>query len=108
MSPEERAAVALALGRILRLASRPAEPGDAEEYERCRRMIVDIAPEGAPGWSPEWARDRLHGAAGDTRPTRPAEIPESRRQREPGTSLSATRHVGQSIGYLVRSSSVNT
>ena len=30
----------LALGRILRLSSRPERPGDAEEYEKCRRIFL--------------------------------------------------------------------
>jgi len=31
---------ALALGRIFRMAARPAQPGDVEEYERCRAIIM--------------------------------------------------------------------
>ena len=34
--------VALALGRILRMGSRPTLPGDIEEYERCRDIIMRI------------------------------------------------------------------
>ncbi len=34
-------AIELALGRILRMASRPTQPGDNAEYERCRRIILD-------------------------------------------------------------------
>ena len=53
----------LALGRILRIASRPAEPGDIAEYERCRAIILDEAEESGidakptsigqhkPGWN---------------------------------------------------------
>lgn len=33
-------AVELALGRIFRLGSRPTQPGDIEEYERCRAIIM--------------------------------------------------------------------
>lgn len=61
----DRAAVALALGRIFRLGSRPTEPGDVEEYERCRALILELAPAPAPDWSPNYARDRGKGAAGD-------------------------------------------
>lgn len=48
----------LALGRILRLASRPEEPGDAEEYERCRALILDVSDDLPPGWDkrPVFAR----------------------------------------------------
>jgi len=35
----------LAIGRILRMASRPAEPGDVAEYERCREIFMDAAAE---------------------------------------------------------------
>lgn len=31
----------LALGRIMQMASRPEMVGDAEEYERCRSIIID-------------------------------------------------------------------
>ena len=37
--PTEEIAL-LALGRILRLGSRPTQPGDVEEYERCRAIIL--------------------------------------------------------------------
>jgi hypothetical protein len=62
-----RTSVELALGRIFRLASRPTKPGDVEEYERCRAIIMDaIAPDGVtPDYTPCWARDRLSGAQGD-------------------------------------------
>jgi hypothetical protein len=35
------ALVCLAIGRILRLGSRPTEPGDVQEYERCRQIVMD-------------------------------------------------------------------
>lgn len=57
--------VDLAFGRILRLASRPSQPGDVEEYERCRRIILDALPAGAEDYTPSYARDRLKGAQGD-------------------------------------------
>ena len=50
--------IELALGRIFRMGSRPSEPGDLAEYERCRALILDVAD--APGdadWKPNYARD---------------------------------------------------
>lgn len=58
------AAKRLALGRIFRLASRPTQPGDIAEYERCRAIIMTDAPEFIDV-RPNWARDRNKGAAGD-------------------------------------------
>lgn len=55
----------LALGRILRLGSRPTQPGDVAEYERCRAIIMDELEPVTPDYSPNWVRDRLKGAAGD-------------------------------------------
>lgn len=57
------AAFELAFGRILRLASRPEQPGDVEEYERCRAIIMELA-DPTPGYSPNIARDRGKGSAG--------------------------------------------
>lgn len=56
----------LALGRILRMGARASQPGDVAEYERCRRIILDYVetPTG-DDYVPNWARDRLKGAAGD-------------------------------------------
>ncbi len=59
--------VSLAMGRILRMAARPAEPGDVDEYEMCRALILDhLGPDGPlpEGYRPSWARDRLRGASG--------------------------------------------
>lgn len=55
----------LALGRILRLASRPEQLGDIAEYERCRAIIMDTFEAPTLDYQPNWARDRLAGAAGD-------------------------------------------
>lgn len=48
----------LALGRILRIASRPYQDGDIAEYERCRAIIMDGAEPKVdsigycrPGWN---------------------------------------------------------
>lgn len=54
----------MAMGRILRMAARPFRPGDIEDYERCRSIIMadrDIMPDHRPNY----ARDRLRGAQGD-------------------------------------------
>lgn len=62
------AASQLAFGRILRLASRPYRPGDRDEYERCRAIILDeLDPlnQARPDYRPDHTRDRLKGAQGD-------------------------------------------
>jgi hypothetical protein len=56
--------VNLAMGRIFRLMSRPAQPGDVAEYERCRGLILDLCKPVADH-APNFARDRLKGAQGD-------------------------------------------
>jgi hypothetical protein len=66
MPPE----VQMALGRIFSLMSRPAQPGDAKQYEACRALILDAyeAAHGGmpqPEWQPDFARDRWAGAQGD-------------------------------------------
>lgn len=63
--PADRKTVELALGRIFRLASRPTQPGDAAEYEACRRIVMDAVESPAVNHDPNWARDRNRGAAGD-------------------------------------------
>ena len=67
ISDDELVALAknLALGRIFRLMSRPFQPGDIEDYERCRALSMNPS-EGLPlHYAPNWARDRLKGAQGD-------------------------------------------
>ena len=62
---ETRAAVNAALGRIFRLASRPEQPGDIAEYERCRAIVLDCLD---PLPSPHvyvYARNTPKGAQGD-------------------------------------------
>ena len=56
-------AVQLAIGRILRMSARPARPGDLEEFERCRAIVM-ADNNVVPGWRPNWQRDRRSGAAG--------------------------------------------
>lgn len=41
--PTNEQIMQLALGRILRLASRPSQEGDIAEYERCRKIFMDAA-----------------------------------------------------------------
>lgn len=66
--------VQLAIGRIFRIASRPEQPGDIAEYQRCRSIILDASePQTAefgfavvqPNTIHDYARDRLKGAQGD-------------------------------------------
>jgi hypothetical protein len=63
------AEVQLALGRIFLLASRPAQPGDVEQYERARKVVLDAADEfqitPGPDYEHCWVRDRFKGAQGD-------------------------------------------
>lgn len=42
MSTEEKNLFELALGRIFRIGSRPAQPNDAREFERCKKIIIGI------------------------------------------------------------------
>lgn len=65
MDAETKKLVDLAIGRILRMGSRPTQPGDVEEYERCRAIIMEHAPPAGDDYEVNWARDRLKGAAGD-------------------------------------------
>lgn len=58
--------VQLALGRIFRLMSRPALPGDVERYEEARRAALsDVPLDVALAYAPSWVRDRNKGASGD-------------------------------------------
>jgi hypothetical protein len=63
--PEKTKLVELALGRIFRMGARSTQPGDAEEYERCRAIILDATDPVTLDWTPNYARDRNSGAAGD-------------------------------------------
>lgn len=58
------AAKKLAFGRIMRMASRPTQPGDIADYERCRAILMTDAP-GFVDVRPNYVRDRNKGAAGD-------------------------------------------
>ena len=60
----------LALGRIFRLASRPEQPGDGAEYERCRSLILNaLDPDmtihnAVMAQQHDVGRDRMKGAQG--------------------------------------------
>jgi hypothetical protein len=56
--------VQLALGRIFRLMSRPAQDGDVEQYEAARRVVLDHTDNVVADYSPNYARDHNRGAAG--------------------------------------------
>jgi hypothetical protein len=59
----------LALGRLFRIGSRPYQQGDDEQFEMCRRAVMEAAPIAMPGRFPEYevsyARDYNTGARGD-------------------------------------------
>lgn len=61
----DNVAVDLALGRIFRLMSRPEQPGDVAEYERCRALVLDELGAAPAGYVVSYARDRRLGAQGD-------------------------------------------
>ncbi len=61
----EREICQLALGRILRIASRPFQQGDIEEYERCRKIAMDTVGDARKSYRPNYVRDRMRGAQGD-------------------------------------------
>ena len=64
MIPENKI-VELALGRILLLSSRPEQPGDVEEYEHCRSIILNaLGSTGPPDYQVNYARDHRKGAQG--------------------------------------------
>lgn len=52
-------AVEMALGRIFGMMQRPFQPGDVEEYERCRALVMDAVEPGDPqlDYRPNYARD---------------------------------------------------
>lgn len=79
MTQQQTSAVELAFGRILRMLSRPEQPGDVRDYENCRSIMLSILRDGedpmadfkrgfAPDkvdYAPSFCRDRLLGAQGD-------------------------------------------
>lgn len=54
---DQHALACLAIGRIFRLASRPEQPGDVAEYERCRAIVLDAVEEMPVTYQPNYARD---------------------------------------------------
>ena len=53
LDEEESLVVTLAIGRLFRILSRPHQPGDLEEYERCRAVVMShviLPPEYEPNW----------------------------------------------------------
>lgn len=70
ISPEDSRIAQLAMGRIFLLGSRPEQPGDIEQYETCRAIILNVLGGSFASLdrfdpTPNYARDRLRGAAGD-------------------------------------------
>ena len=65
LDPDGRTLVTLAIGRLLRLGSRPFQPSDLEDYYRVRQIILDCAEDAVREDAPNWTRDRLKGAVGD-------------------------------------------
>lgn len=63
------AEVQMAIGRIFSLMSRPEQPGDVEQYEKARRVVLAFADDegrsSEPSYQFNYARDRLCGAQGD-------------------------------------------
>ncbi len=56
--------VQLALGRIFRLMSRPAQPGDVQQYYAARAVVLEYTGDVIADWQPDYGRDRMRGAAG--------------------------------------------
>ncbi len=68
LTPTQNKTVELAFGRILRMGSRPTQPGDHEEYERCRNLIMAVLRDGedpAIEYRAGYPRERNKGAQGD-------------------------------------------
>lgn len=56
--------VQLAIGRLLRMLSRPTQAGDVETYHQIRQIVLG-SMDAPADHAPNWARDRLNGAQGD-------------------------------------------
>ena len=65
MTKTERRFVKCAIGRLFSIMSRPYQPGDEEEYEKCRRVVTELCDEPSDDFQVCYVRDRLKGAAGD-------------------------------------------
>lgn len=61
---ERDLAIKMALGRMFSIMVRPFEPGDVEQYENCRAVVLDCL-EPVVDYAPNYVRDRNKGASGD-------------------------------------------
>ena len=62
---DKRKSAELAIGRILRMGSRPFQEGDIEEYYRCRSIVLDENQDfDLTDHRPSYARDHNKGAQG--------------------------------------------
>lgn len=52
----------LALGRLLALVSRPSRPGDVEQYEMCRAVIMGANEGRVPDYTPPQTHAAYEGA----------------------------------------------
>jgi hypothetical protein len=57
MNATKNPTVELALGRIFGMMSRPSQPGDVAEYERCRAIVLDELGDARVAYQPSFARD---------------------------------------------------
>jgi hypothetical protein len=57
--------IELALGRLFRIASRPAQASDTEMYYKIRAIVMEQIGDAPQQYRPNYARDRLLGAQGD-------------------------------------------
>lgn len=59
----------LAIGRVLRICSRPYQEGDEKAYWEARSVLLDCAPIALgrvpDDHRPNWVRDRNRGAQGE-------------------------------------------
>jgi hypothetical protein len=59
----------MAIGRLLRLMSRPYQPGDELEYGAARVALMEASEvlgiDASAAYEPDYPRDRRRGAAGD-------------------------------------------
>lgn len=67
MNRTERDATArLALGRLFSMMQRHSQSGDVDMYHRIRAVVMENAPAGGEYYRPDYVRDRLKGAQGDS------------------------------------------
>lgn len=59
LTAEENLLMKCAIGRLMRILSRPTQPGDAKQYAMCRRVVMELAGDEdrdddippLPGWN---------------------------------------------------------